>query len=120
MAPRAGLPEDSNSNVLDWQTGPKGDTESKELSGAVANPATLPLVLAEWPRNSHEIVRVALDEYHGRTTIDVRVWYRDRRGALCPARSGITLAVKHLPALAEAIAKASRQALELGLLNGGA
>ena len=60
-----------------------------------------PITVAEWDRNSREIVRVALDQYNGRHTINV------------------TLAVKHLPALADAIGKALARAIELGLVAEG-
>jgi len=64
-------------------------------------------------------MRVALDIYNGKHTVNARVWYRDG-GELKPGRSGITLSVKHLPALAEALAKAELYARDLGLIDGGA
>lgn len=78
-----------------------------------------PIIIAEWDRNAREVMRVALDQYNGRHTINVRVWYRDG-GELKPGKTGITLATKHLPALAEALVKAERRAHELGLLDEGA
>jgi hypothetical protein len=78
-------------------------------------PESFPIVIAEWERNAREIVRVALDHYNGRHTINVRVWYRDG-DELKPSRSGITLAVKHLPALADALSKAFVAAAQLGLV----
>lgn len=82
-------------------------------------PNQFPIVIAEWDRNAREVMRVALDYYNGRHTINVRVWYHDDDG-LKPGKTGITLAVKHLPALADALAKAERRARELGLVDGGA
>ena len=64
-------------------------------------------------------MRVALDIYNGKHTVNARVWYRDG-DELKPGKSGITLAVKHLPALADALVKAERHARELGLVDGGA
>lgn len=88
-----------------------------QLDTAAGRPA---LVIAEWDRNAREIVRVALDQYKGRHTIDVRVWYcDDSGGALKPGRSGITLALKHLPDLSDAMAKALAQARQRGLLDEG-
>jgi hypothetical protein len=58
-----------------------------------------PITIAEWDRNSREIVRVALDQYNG--------------------HSGVTLAVQHLPALADAIGKALARAIKLGLVAEG-
>jgi hypothetical protein len=48
----------------------------------------------------------------------VRTWYRDG-DTLKPSKSGITLAVKHLPALADALARSLDAARELGLLDDG-
>lgn len=77
---------------------------------------SFPIVVAEWDRNSREVVRVALDHFNGRHTVNARVWYRDD-DALKPGKTGITLAVKHLPALADAMAKALTKARELGLIE---
>jgi hypothetical protein len=77
-----------------------------------------PVMVAEWDRNVREVVRVALDQYNGRYTINTRVWYRDS-DELKPGKSGITLAVNHLQALAEAMSKTLEAARDLGLLNDG-
>jgi hypothetical protein len=77
-----------------------------------------PLTVAEWDRNSREIVRVALDQYNGRHAINVRIWYCDD-GVVKPSKSGITLAVKHLPVLADTLGKALARAIELGLVAEG-
>ena len=75
-----------------------------------------PIVIAEWDRNAREVVRVALDQYSGRYTINARVWYRDG-DQLKPTKTGITLSAKHLPALAAALAKAATRAVEMGLID---
>ena len=80
--------------------------------------STFPLVVAEWNRNAREVVRVALDFYSGRYTVNARVWYHGDDG-LRPGKTGITLSVKHLPALADALARAERRARELGLIEEG-
>jgi hypothetical protein len=77
----------------------------------------LPLTVAEWPRNARETVRVRLDRYNGRDTIDIRSWWTDAGGELKPGRSGFTLSVRHLPKLAEAFNEALRRARELGLVD---
>lgn len=87
------------------------------VSAAAPKPE-FPIFVAEWDRNSREVVRVALDHYNGRHTINARVWYRDGDDVK-PSKSGITLAVKHLPALAGALHKALDEAVRLGLLNDG-
>lgn len=75
-------------------------------------------MIAEWDRNAREVVRVALDLYNGRHTINARVWYH-HDGTLKPGKSGMTLSVKHLPALADALRAAVERARDLGLLDDG-
>ncbi len=89
---------------------------SAEVTGMTAG---FPFVVAEWPRNGRESIRVSLDEYRGRQTIDLRCWWRDDDGNLRPGRSGLTLAVRHLPALADALAKALATARETGIIDIG-
>lgn len=75
-----------------------------------------PLVVGEWDRNKREVVRVALDQYNGRHTINLRIWYRDG-DTLKPGKAGLTLSLKHLPDLAEALGAALEAATTLGLLS---
>lgn len=77
-----------------------------------------PIVIAQWDRNAREVIRVALDQYNGHDTVNVRVWYRDGE-TLKPGKTGITVGVKHLAALAEASGKALERARELGLVDDG-
>jgi hypothetical protein len=79
--------------------------------------APFPIVVAEWDRNGREIVRVALDRFNNRYTIDVRAWWRDADGSWRPGRGGLTLAVKHLPALADGLASALDRARVFGLIE---
>jgi hypothetical protein len=109
--------QSANINGLARGLGGNRPTELQGVSAAAPKPE-FPLVIAEWDRNSREVVRVALDQYNGRHTINARVWYRDG-DEVKPSKSGITLAVKHLPALADAIGKALDRAGLLGLLNDG-
>jgi hypothetical protein len=76
-----------------------------------------PLVIAEWPRNGRELVRISLDRFNDRFTIDIRSWWRDTDGIFRPSRGGLTLAVKHVPALADGLDKALRRAVVLGLVE---
>jgi hypothetical protein len=48
--------------------------------------------------------------------VDCRCWWSDASGELKPGRGGLTLAVRHLPALANAVAAALAQAQAHGLL----
>ncbi|CAN7693491.1 transcriptional coactivator p15/PC4 family protein [Rhizobium sp. LjRoot30] len=80
--------------------------------------AAYPLVIAEWERNSRETVRVAIDQYNGRHTVNARIWYRDGNDEMRPGKTGLTLSVKHLACLAEAMSKALEEARGLGLIEG--
>lgn len=78
---------------------------------------TAEIVIAEWPRNARETLRVRLDEFQGRAIIDLRCWYGDGV-TLKPGRAGLTLSTRHLPQLAEALAKAVEIATNSGLIGG--
>ena len=91
----------------------------KKNNWDLPNPSStaFPIVISEWPRNKREVIRIALNEYQGRKIIDCRVWWWGDDGALKPGRSGLTLAVKHLQALADSLGKALGAAQRLGLLQ---
>lgn len=81
------------------------------------DPATaLPVIVAEWKRNSRETIRVQLAHSSGQNVIDVRNWYAGTDGELKPGRAGLTLAMRHLPALAASITEALATATRLELL----
>ena len=64
------------------------------------------IIVAEWRKNSRETLRVRLDSFKGQAVFDCRAWYAGDDGTLKPGKGGLTVSVRHLPALAEAIAKA--------------
>jgi hypothetical protein len=74
------------------------------------------LIVAEFDRNSRERIRIALDEYRGCNTVDVRVWYRDGN-QWKPSKSGITTAVSNLPALASGLTLALAKARDMRLVD---
>jgi hypothetical protein len=77
----------------------------------------LPIVAAEWRRSDRETIRVTL---HG-DVIDVRCFFiGDAHEPLRPGHTGITLSLAYLPAMAEGLAAAHREALERGLIEGAA
>jgi hypothetical protein len=99
------------------QSGTTNNPENNlDRSGAQPLPA-FPIVVDEWRKNGREAVRVALDEFKGNPTVDLRVWWLDGKGELKPSRSGLTIGIRHLPALTAAINRAMRQALALGLVE---
>jgi len=54
-------------------------------------------------------IRVAVSVYKGRRVVDVRVWYQPAGGVqYVPTRKGVTFDADKLPALAEAIAQATK------------
>jgi hypothetical protein len=90
-----------------------------EANGTAAAPAQgNRTVVASWPRNGRETIQVALDRYQGRAVIDLRTWFAAEDGSLRPTRTGITLAVHHLPQLAVALRAALTAARERGLIDG--
>jgi hypothetical protein len=77
----------------------------------------LPFTAGEWPRNNREEVRVRLDLFKDHVIVDCRIWWRDEIGELRPGRGGLTLSVRHLPALAAALGAALAHAVTSGLLQ---
>ena len=75
------------------------------------------ITVAEWWKNRRgESIRICLSTYEGRNLADVRTWYTED-GKLKPGK-GFAAEVRHLPRLANAIAKAEARARELGLIEG--
>jgi hypothetical protein len=104
---------------LDRHTDLSARTDIKRLSGDVANrrASGFPVIIAEWPRNGREIVRIALERFKDRYTIDIRVWWRDPTGIFKPGRDGLKLAISHTPKLAEGFDKARQRAEAFGLVS---
>lgn len=63
-------------------------------------------VIDERPRKDGEVVRVALDEFNGHPTLDIRTCWRNSDGEWRPGKSGFTIGRAHLDRLADALAKA--------------
>ena len=75
------------------------------------------IIIAEWQKNSRETLRVRLDSYQGQAVICARSWYQASDGTLKPGRGGLTVSIRHLPALASAFVKAMEAATASGLLT---
>jgi hypothetical protein len=67
---------------------------------------TAEIIVASWPKNTRETLVVRLDIFKGQPIIDVRTWYGGEDGKLMPGRGGLTVSIRHLPALVEAIRRA--------------
>ena len=72
-----------------------------------------PELLATFPKNSIEQVRVCLTWYEGNILIDVRCYYKDAEGYK-PSKKGVAIRYSKLPALLQALEKA-RGVLTLSL-----
>ena len=75
------------------------------------------IIIAEWQKNSRETLRVRIDSYEGQAVICCRSWYHASDGNLKPGRGGLTVSIRHLPALASALAKAEETANAAGLFE---
>jgi hypothetical protein len=73
-------------------------------------------IIAEWQLNRHDRLRVSIEEYHGFPLLNVRKWFEAEDGSIRPGKRGISLAVAHLPQLAESIVKAAAVARAVGLI----
>lgn len=79
---------------------------------------TEPIEIAKfWRNRKGEAVIVQLREFEGHAIVDARVNFTDHEGQLRPTKKGLSIAVRRLPELAAALAKAERKARELGLLG---
>lgn len=92
------------------------DWNDRQDSGAT-QALQLPHLIAEWPRNKREMIRVQLDAYQDHPTIDVRTWWKNANDEWRPGKSGITVSAKHLPRLADALANALAVAVAAKLID---
>jgi hypothetical protein len=69
------------------------------------------------PRNRRVHARVDLSEHKGHLLVNIRLWETGSDGIDRPTVKGIALAIRKLPELARALAKAETKARELGLLE---
>jgi hypothetical protein len=79
---------------------------------------TEPVEIAKFwkSRNHAEHVRVELSEFKGCPLINIRIWQTGSDGIDRPSVKGIAMAVRKLPQLHAAIAKALERAKSLGLV----
>lgn len=75
------------------------------------------IIVAEWPKNSRETLRVRLDSFKDQVIVDCRAWYATGDGTMKPGRGGLTVSIRHLSALANALAKAVEVANAAGLIS---
>ena len=69
------------------------------------------IVVDKWRANKRELLQVKIRNFKGLTLIDIRRWYRDAQGELCPGK-GISCQLGDLKRLRKALRKTDR------LING--
>lgn len=66
-------------------------------------------IIGEFQKNSSEVVKVIVTEYHGHQVIDTRVYFPGKDGEYYPSKKGITLSVNAvdelIPLLRDAVAE---------------
>jgi Transcriptional Coactivator p15 (PC4) len=110
MDPQASKIDRGGASALPLLLAPEnGRTAHSDSAGALAGNSciTLPLVIAEWQKNSREVIRVSLSNYERRTVIDLRTWFTAVDGELRPGPKGLTTEIRHLPELAKGIVEAA-------------
>jgi hypothetical protein len=73
-------------------------------------------IIAEWPLNMRERVRVSIEKFKGVDLINIRKWF-SHDDTLRPGKNGIALNVKHLPQFVDSIVKALAVATAHGLVR---
>lgn len=77
-----------------------------------------PVIIASFPKNARETLRVSLDTYRDTNLLDVRVAIplTGHTGTLCPTAKGVSVNVALIPQLRAALADAEAKAREMGWL----
>ena len=74
-------------------------------------------VVGSFHKNSQEVVKVTLDEFHGREVVDIRAYFSDVNGEWQPSRKGITLSIECIPELLEIVRMAKVTLIDNGRLE---
>jgi hypothetical protein len=80
-------------------------------------PVVLPVIIAEWPRNSTEVIRLTFERYRGLRRADLRIWFLDDSGELRRTRRGVPIPLEDLVSIRNGLRKADEAAVELGLVG---
>ena len=75
------------------------------------------VVVATFPKNGNEHVRVGLGSYGGHDLVQIRVWFDAGAGDPRPGKQGLALRLAQLPALIDALEQTADEAQRLGLLD---
>ncbi len=74
-------------------------------------------IITEIEKNSTEVIRVELSEFKGFDLFSLRVYVEKEGSDPLPTKKGLTVGVKLVPELKQAILKAEQAAIEAGLLT---
>ena len=66
-------------------------------------------LIKEWRASKAERVRVVLNEVGSMLLVDVRRWFRDADGKLCPGRKGISIKASDTQPLRKALRAAEKE-----------
>lgn len=83
--------------------GKKKNAEPSPPMGAAAED----IVVGEWLATKRDLLRVTVRNFKGHTLIDIRRWYRDAGGKLCPGK-GVSSRPADIDSLRKALRKAAR------------
>ena len=92
----------------------KTERRAEPRSPAIESPIEISTF---WKNRKGDAVRVSLQSWEGFQIVDIRQHFTASDGTLRPTKKGITLAVRRLPDLADALRKALAKAVELGLVE---
>jgi hypothetical protein len=72
--------------------------------------------IAEIRKNKRERICVELREFKGNQLLSLRIWFVDDIGRLLPSQKGLSVGIRHLAALRQALVEAEQVARENGLM----
>jgi len=67
------------------------------------------IVVGVWRATKRDLIRVMVRNFKGQVLIDIRRWYRDVGGNLCPSRKGISCRPGDIKPLRKALRNADRR-----------
>ncbi len=74
-------------------------------------------VVCDLVKSAHQVVRIQLNEWKEQQVFDVRIWYRNQAGILCPTEKGTMLAIFRLPEFRMRIGELEDCARKAGLIQ---
>ncbi len=61
------------------------------------------IVLFDYSRSNGDRLRLTLSQFNGRPVINLRNWFTDRSGELCPGKAGLSIPAAALSELIDAL-----------------